>query len=303
MMPELRRLVRMAAVIEQIGQRSGYARSAQAAGDHDAAQAAYREALELCAGAGSGFPEPAREHVLSLLALEDRLWQDDARPEGESTLAALLAPDNERDALSAVVAVPLRGWWKLARRAADLAYIEAQITLGDYGAATARVTRRITEQPDDPESRALYARCLDDLLGRVLRGLRRRLDRAARLAADGAYADALAELDRIETSVLAPYRPNLPDIDHREMLEPALEEAADLRLRLVPLQAIAARLEPLVEQAREATLAGRFDEALAALAQAEVIDPHRGIGPTWMDLDSLATLAARAAASTRPNRA
>jgi hypothetical protein len=288
--PAVKRFIRQAAWIEKIGQCAATGRASQAARDYPAALAAYRDALELGAGTAGACPEPAREHILSLLALEDRLWHDEARRTGDEILAALLSLESRHDALPAFFAVPLRGWWKLAQRAADLAYIESQMALGDYRLAAGRAVRRVTEQPDDPLGRELYARCLDELLGRMQRGVRRRLDRANRLAGEGAYTDALAEIDRIETFLLAPQRAALPDIEQREALEPALEEAADLRLRLAPLHAIAARLEPLAGQMQEATLAGRFDEALAALAQAEVIDPHRRIAAVWADLDSLAGL-------------
>jgi hypothetical protein len=290
--PALKRLARQAEVCEQAGELADEGRAAQRAHDYAAALAAYRAALELIAGAGSGFADATRERLAALLGLEDRLWQDEARRDGQYLLASLAASSQGSRALPAALAVPLHGWWKLAHRAADLLYIETQMALGDDGAATARATVRITEQPDDAESRAVYTRCLDELLGRVQHGVRRRVDRANRLAGEGAVGEALAELERIESVLLVQYRDALPEIERFEALEPVLEEAADLRLRLASLYSIAGRLEPVVEQAREAALAGRFDEALTALWQAEVIDPHRKLAVLWVDLDSLAGLVA-----------
>src|SRR5690606_39064823 len=117
---------------------------------------------------------------------------------------------------------------------------------------------------------------------------------------EGAYAAGLAELARIERELPASFAGAASDIGRDPGLAPLLEAAADLRLELTGLHALAERRQPLAERARAAGLAGQHEAAEAALAQAELVDPTHRAAVLWAELTALAdVLRTQVRAATR----
>ncbi len=265
----------------------------------DEARRACRLALELLAAAEGNLPADARQALHALLLLEEELWEEDARAEGEALFHALLA-GADSPLLKVCLPGPLRIWWRLTCRSADIAYIEAQMALGRDLPAFVRVERAVTAHPMDAHVRELYARTQPQMAERAAAVIRRRLERTTRLRGEGAYAAGLAELARIERELPASFAGSAGDIGHDPEVAPLLESAADLRLDLAGLHALAERLQPLAEQARTAGLAGQHEAAQAALAQAELVDPTRRAAALWRELSALAgVLMAQVRAATR----
>jgi hypothetical protein len=189
------------------------------------------------------------------------------------------------------LAPALRGWWKLVCRKADLAFVEAQLILGHDVMACEAAARLVGARPRDPAAADLYRRAAGQLVDRLLGAIRRRLNRARQLAGRGAYPDALAELERLESDTLAPALPVVLGLERGAVVVEALEEASDLRLELQDLQALAAQLGPLQSEIREAGLAAGT-RMRCRHARAIFIDPQRNVAAIWSKLDRLIALIA-----------
>jgi len=265
----------------------------------DEARRACRLALELLAAAEGNLPADARQALNALLLLEEELWEEEARAQGEALYHALLAGADSA-LLKVCLPGPLRIWWRLTCRSVDVAYIEAQMALGRDLPAFVRAERAVATHPMDAHVRELYARTRPQMAERAAAVLRRRLERVTRLRGEGAYAAGLAELARIERELPASFAGAAGDIGHDPEVAPLLESAADLRLELTGLHALAERLQPLAEQARAAGLAGQHEAAQAALAQADLVDPTRRAAVLWTELAALAgVVTAQVRAATR----
>lgn len=301
--PELSRRVRWLetrlSLVTRAQELTAEGRRHRAEGRPDEARRACRLALELLSAAEGNLPGEARQALNALLLLEEELWEEEARAEGEALYQALLAAADSA-LLKVCLPGPLRIWWRLTCRTADIAYIEAQLVLGRDLPAYVRAERAVTTHPMDPHVRELYARTRPQMSERAAAVVRRRLERATRLRGEGGYAAGLAELERLERELPAPFAGAASDIGHDPAVAPLLESAADLRLELTGLHALAERLQPLGEQARAAALAGQHEAAEAALAQAELVDPTHRATTLWTELTALANvLRSQVRAATR----
>jgi hypothetical protein len=286
--PEIRRVERQIELLTQARDRTREARALAARGDLPGALSGYRSALELAADGESGLPAGARIEIHRILDREDAV--------GGEELPAMLLDDAGRPLVREFVAPALGRWWRLARQLAALAQVETHAALGREDVAAQVGAELAQAYPADRRLLEAYlaasARAAESEVKRRQRGLRR----ARNLAEQGAYAEAMAEMDRAPLGE-----------PRSEEAEALAEEAADLRMSLDALARLDQQLAPLLEQMREAALAGQFEEALATGQRAEFLDPGRRARARWDEFDQLAgliekrqTAPARAAAA-RPS--
>lgn len=271
--PQIRRIERQISLLAEARDRTREARGRAAAGDLAAALAGYRAALELTTDGETGLPADARHEIHRVLDAEDAL--DEATP-----TPALL--DAARHPLVKEFVAPALGrWWRLARQVAALARIAAQVALGQAAAAADAAAQLAQAYPQDRALVQAYSTAAGRATEAQARRWRRALKRSRWLAEQGAYAEALAEIEPAAASADA----GEPQSDEVEALA---DEAAELRLALRKLVALSEQLEPLLARMREAALADQFDEALAAWHQAAFLDPGRRTAALWEEMDALA---------------
>ena len=295
LMPEVRRMERQVEVLGQVREATRQGRADAAAGDLKGALAQYRRALELATDGEAGLPANARREINRLLDLEG------TREEAGTAAALDASPANPL--VSEFVAPAVAHWWRLTQRTAALAGVETRMALGRATEAADAAASLASAVPGDPQilelHRAASARAAERQLGRG----RRRLQRARRLAEQGAYAEALVE---IETRMLPDTRADAASegLESSEAEELA-DEAAELGRSLRKLLELNEKLGPLVEEMRRHGLTGEYDEALTVRERAEFLDPRRVAKAVWEELDGLAGLIEkrRAAAIPAPRRA
>ena len=299
--PEIRRTERQVASLAQIRGATVEARTRSAAGDLDAALACYRRAIEEATDGDAGLPADIRRALNQLLDLEDELagppsgaQHEGGAPllRGAALLEALLAGSLSEPLALEFVAPAVSRWWKLACRAARLAGLEAQVSLGRDGVALEAAAALVEAYPRDRAGLELYKAARERTQERVLARMRRRLRRAQMLAAGSAFAEAMAEISP-EAMALGDDVAVVSALGAAEAAEALAIEAAGVRMGLSALQAIADRLSPLLEEMRESCLAGDFEGALEAWARAEFVDPRRRTSMIWAELDALTALAAQ----------
>jgi hypothetical protein len=272
--PEIRRVERQIVLLTEARDATRAGRAALARGDHRAALAAYRAALEIAAEGESGLPPGARRALHAVLEAEDA---GDATDAPDSLLG-----DDSHPLTREFVAPALARWLRLARQASALRQVETQVALGRHAAAAEVAADLAEAYPRDPQMVDAFRLADAGAAERRLMRLRRRLARARRLADQGAYAEALVE-------IAPPAFEDEPELAGDEG-EALADQAADLRLSLERLAQLAGELKPLLEQMRDAALTGQYDAALAARLQAEFLDPGRRASALWADIDGLAAL-------------
>ena len=126
----------------------------------DAALACYRRALEVATDGEAGLPAEIRRALNQLLDLEDELsgpaMSADAQRgakaawfEGTPSWRALLDGNLSQPLALEFLAPVLPRWWKLACRAASLASVEAQMSLGRDAQALEAAAALVESYPRD----------------------------------------------------------------------------------------------------------------------------------------------------------
>lgn len=278
--PEVRRIDRQVALLGEVRSAACEARDRAAAGDLKGALARYRNALELAADGEAGLPVEARREINRVLDLAAVGAQRDG-PTG-------LLGDAGSPLFDEFVAPVLLRWWRLTWRAAALATVEAQLALGRETMAAETAAELAVAYPEDPMILEAYRTASSAATGRQLGRWRRRLRRARRLAEQGEYAKAWAEVEPEATAVGV--TGELTQGPQRDEAEELAEEAADLSMMLARLLRLSEKLGPLLEEMRNYAVTGQFDEALGVRRRAELLDPRRRASALWEEVEQLAAL-------------
>ena len=258
---------------------------------------AFREAIRTAIDADSGLPEEVRGQLGSLLTLERRLHQDHAYRQGEEFCDALVKAAAENRLIQNYLVSPVRSWFEVASHKARVGFISSQMALEKHEEAYAEAVKALATQPEDRVAMEMAAEARSSIQAQLLGSAQKRLGRAKELRDKGAFAEALAELDRIESEFLARIRERFPEVvQNVASLEEVSDEADDLRLDLKSLQEVASRLEPLLGEIRQAYTEGTEEtlrEAGRKIAEAEVADPTRRARLLWEEMQSLQELIQR----------
>jgi hypothetical protein len=295
--PDLRRAERQGRALGQVRAATAAARAHVTNGEYELGLACFRQALHLAADGEAGLGVDTQQGLTLLLDLEDEIEGERgpgrapsagaARDQAAALVQGLLSDCSREPITGQFLAPALRGWWKLTCRAADIAFIEAQLVLGQDLAAAHAAVRLLETRPSDRAVGEICRRCAGQAAERLLRKTNRGLERARRLAAGGAYGAALAHLERLGTEQLA--SAHLP-LSLMDALEGAIESVEDLRAELRELEELAARLTPLQTEIRECALIGDLTGASRLRSHAELLDPRRRAAAAWIELDAMAAL-------------
>ncbi len=270
---ELERIERQTAILSQIEHGLLDAMMKRASGSSAEALDAFRELLRTATNPDSGLPDSVRSNLTTLLGLEGSLHIGDTEQKAEAiteSLALGAVPTRlMRDLLMAT-----RAWLDLAVQERRMGLLRSRMVLGQYVEAYASALKDLERFPTNESFLRIADEARLSILSQLRESVQKRVGRAVALRDAGAFAEAQAELERIDSEFLKHIEQNFPEMLHDDELGRLRDQVADLRSDLAALLEVTERLNQNVNRARTLIVEGQLEEARRVLEEARLIDPH-----------------------------
>ncbi len=250
---------------------------------------AFRTTLQKATDPDSGLANEVREDLAKLLGLENGLHHDDTEQQAERIYDSLVAGASQNRLIQTLL-IPLRAWLDLAIQKARVGFLRSRIALQRYVEGYEKALKDVDRFPGVPSFEEIATDARKGILSQLRESVQKRVGRATTLRDAGAFAEATAEIERIEDEFLKYVEQRFPEVLRDDELDTLRDQAADLRSELATLQELAVRLAPLVGQAKEAYTKGDLAEATRILTDAKLTDPERKARLLWKQFDEIERL-------------
>ena len=269
------------------------ARAMQNTNSPNSALGEFRLALETACDLDSGLSERVRVAINLLLALENRLHQEEVLNQSKQLIADVQDVALKNRLVNDYLLSLVKTWHKLAVDAAWEGFITTLVTLEDWEAAYVDAVHQVHSNPNNLKKLEKAITIQKGWRQSILDSIKKRLGRAKELQEQGTYQKALDALAGIEDEFLKPVQQRYSEIAEDEQIQQAFFESRDLQLDLKGLQKTYLELESLVSQIRDAYVEGDLDRAEKWLENAELLDRSHSVKFLWGEINNLQKMISR----------
>lgn len=249
---------------------------------------AFGAILSLAAKPDSDLPTGVRTKLALLTGLLDRLNDGSVQAQATEIRAALVEAASSNRLIQDYLLTAVGHWLDLAERKARKGFISSKMLLKQYKIAYSAADEALKLTPDDPDTRTIAVQAKLALLGQLSGSATKRIGRAKELRDKGVFAEALSEIDKIQTDFIEQAGKDFPELlENNEELSKVLDEASNLQLELKEFHERAGKLQPILEDVRKAYGDGRPEEALRRIGAARLVDPAQQVKLVWRELQNL----------------